>query len=230
MQLLSVFGHMMPLVIMLEHKIAILVIDLVLAVLWPESSFRLHLKEAVEGHLEDVVHIDHLLGIEQRWRAVGCINQQLAGIDHDVSLFGRKGHDRRMHVHGIGCEARLKSIFLHERRAEEHIIDQRILGELVDKQKRTRLKQQGIVSTKIVLRDIDGSPRRTSSEDSKNGTLDLTRIAAILVHNLATGITDKKIGRTIQQWDRGVLCRCILHILKIYAQRYKKKYTFLAYS
>lgn len=49
------------------------------------------------------IYIHHFLRIQQRRRAVRCIDEQLACVDHDTCLLLRERDDRRMHMHGVGC-------------------------------------------------------------------------------------------------------------------------------
>ena len=205
---LGVLRHMMPLVVVLEHEVAVLVVYLVLAVLRTKGRLRLGAEETVERHLEDVIHVHHLLRVQQRRRAVGCLYQQLACADHQSGLLRGQRHDGRMHVHGVHRQARLERVLLHERRTEQHIIDQRVLRELMDQQERTRLKQQGVVLMKIVLRNVDGRLGAAAGKDSKHRALYLAREATVFVHNLAAGIADKVVFRAVKQWD----CVVFLHI------------------
>ena len=92
-------------------------------------------------------------------------------------------------------------MLLHERGREKDIIDQSVLGELVNQQKTARFQQEYIVLPKLMLVDVDCCARCTSNKDGIYATLNLTRETAVLIQHFSAGVANQIVHGAIQQGD-----------------------------
>ena len=191
---IGILADVVPLLVMLQHEVAVVLVDLRLAVQGLDEVLVLLVRILGVAELQEVEDMYHLLAVEHRRAGIEGLEQGVVERAEHLRLLLVDADLRRMELQRGERHAVVDRIFLEELTAENNPIDQCVFGALADKEKTAGFEQQHVVLAELIVGHIDSSPRRAPRQKSIHTATDLTRIASVFIHQFTAGITNHIIA------------------------------------